>query len=179
MTHSLIKHLRRGVFGLAVLGLVACEDQGVTPLASEADSPTVVFDGGRHLLGFLEEEEDDAAEVELVKLARGATLTLDDVDLLVRPGSISPDIEITIEPLDEEIVGFKFGPNGLLFDPAATLIISADKANLRGIDPSRLAIAGASDDVDDWEVIGGVYDPLTNSVVVPILHFSRYAMCIR
>ncbi|MBW3660125.1 MAG: hypothetical protein KY397_00635 [Gemmatimonadetes bacterium] len=184
MTRSLIKPFRRAILALAVLGLVACEDQGFTPAAPEADPPTVTFNGVQLVTVRPEARglflADDEVEVDLVDVSEGATLTAEDAQLIVQPNSIPEATTIRMEVEDEDdILGFEFGPNGLVFDPAATLIISADKADLDDIDPTRLAIAGASDDVDDWQVIGGIYDPLTNSVTVPILHFSRYALCVR
>lgn len=92
---------------------------------------------------------------------------------------MSSDATIVMQAQNNGFVAFKFGPSGLSFSPAATLVISADQANLSGIDPSDLAIAGASDDGDDWQVIGGTYDPATNTVIAPIDHFSRYALCVR
>jgi hypothetical protein len=46
------------------------------------------------------------------------------------------------------------------------------------VDPRRIKIAVASDDKDDWRVVGGIYNPLTRTVVAPVLHFSRYALCV-
>jgi hypothetical protein len=83
-----------------------------------------------------------------------------------------------MEPLNNGYVEFKFGPNGLTFSTPATLMINAAKANIGATDKASLRIAGASDSGDDWQVIGGIYDPVTDTVTAPISHFSRYALCL-
>ncbi len=109
----------------------------------------------------------------------GAILKTNAVRLAIKPLSMSYSATITIEPMNDGSVSFRFGPSGLRFNPAARLTISADKANLDGIDPRGLKIAGASDSADDWQIIEeSLYDPLTNTVTGPVGHFSRYALCV-
>lgn len=178
--------LRRAILGLTVAGLgalAACQGSDA-PVAPDLDapSPTVTVHGVRLVTvqpgqGAL--FTAGATTAERVSAKDGATLTSDDASLAVTAGSIPDDTTITMKPENDGFVSFRFGPSGLQFDPAAVLTISAAKANLDGLDPSRLAIAGAGDDADDWQVIGGTYDPITDTVTVPILHFSRYALCVR
>ncbi|MBW3660122.1 MAG: hypothetical protein KY397_00620 [Gemmatimonadetes bacterium] len=183
MIHFL-KPFTRAVLGLAILGLAACEttDVPVTPNPPDA-SPTVQVNGVR-LVTVVPSQRglfvaNNAATAQRVNAQDGATISNKDASLEVVPGSIPDDVTITMKAENDGYVSFKFGPNGLQFDPAAVLTISADKANLDGIDPSQLAIAGAHDDVDDWQVVGGAYDAAANSVSVEIQHFSRYALCVR
>ncbi|MFN2383771.1 MAG: hypothetical protein ABR559_05845, partial [Gemmatimonadota bacterium] len=85
---------------------------------------------------------------------------------------------ITMQAETTGYVSFLFGPSGLQFSPAATLTISAAKANIDALNKGRLKSAGASDTADDWTVVGGAYDPVTDTVVAQISHFSRYALCV-
>ncbi len=114
----------------------------------------------------------------LIEVRRGETLTADDATLSFLEGALSFPTEITQEVDGSRYVSFRFGPSGLAFDPVAILSISIDKADLRGVNPWRLRIAVASDDRDDWRVVGGIYNPLTGTVTAPVLHFSRYALCV-
>lgn len=182
MTHF-FKPLRRALLGLAVLGLAACE-AGDAPVTPDADTqaPTAMVNGvelvtvapGQRVLW-----RANGTTAQRVSARDGATISSDDATLTVIPGSIPDDTTIQMKPSKDGYVSFRFGPNGLQFDPPATLTIRVDKANLDGIDPADLGIAGAHDDVDDWQVLGGVYDPATNTVTVQIHHFSRYALCVR
>ena len=182
---TLLKPLRRALLGLALpaFALVACQT-GETPVVpdSNPDSPTMTVNGVE-LVTVLPGERApflaNGATAERVSAKDGATITNSDATLTVVPGSIPDDTTITMKAENDGYVSFKFGPNGLQFDPSAVLTISADKANLDGIDTDDLAIAGAFDDADDWQVIGGTYDPVTNTVSVEIDHFSRYGLCIR
>lgn len=181
---SVFQPLRRALLALAVLGFAACEstDAPVTP-NPRSDSPTVTVNGVK-LVTVLPDRRgpslaNNGATARRVNAKNGATITNDDASLTVVPGSIPDDTTIVMKAQNDGFVSFRFGPNGLQFDPAATLTISAAKANLDGLDTSQLAIAGAHDDVDDWQVIGGAYDPATNTVSAEIEHFSRYALCIR
>jgi hypothetical protein len=112
-----------------------------------------------------------------VSVLTGATITNDDATLVVPPMSVPNGTTITIATENDGTVTFRFGPNGLQFAVPATLKISTAHADLSGIDPADLRIAGASDDGDDWTVVGGVYDPVTGTVAASISHFSRYALC--
>lgn len=113
-----------------------------------------------------------------MRFLTGGIVTNGDATLIVPPLSVPNGTTISLQSMNNGLVGFKFGPNGLQFGLPAVLKISTAKANLLGIDLSTLRVAGASDNADDWTIIGGVYDPVTGLVVVPITHFSRYAMCV-
>ncbi|MDX1622800.1 MAG: hypothetical protein R3199_02320 [Gemmatimonadota bacterium] len=178
------KPFRRALLAVVVLGLAACEtaDGPLTP-NRDADVPAVTVNGVQ-LVKVKPEARgiflaSNGATAERVSARDGATITNDDAALTIAPGSIPEDTTITMKAEGDGLLAFAFGPNGLQFDPAATLEISADKANLDRIDGSDLAIAGASDDADDWQVIGGTYDSATNTVTVDIRHFSRYSLCLR
>ena len=178
---NLWKPLRRALLPMAVLGFAACQGEQF-PIGPEEAAPSFVEVNGVKLVTIQPGRNlvpADGESVARVQKNQGATLTSGDATLTVLPGSMKSTATIWMQPDDASgYVQFIFGPSGTTFSPAATLTISAVKAN---IDPSLiplLKIAGASDSADDWVIVGGVYDPATNTVVAPISHFSRYALCV-
>jgi hypothetical protein len=178
---NLWKPLRRALLPMAVLGFAACQGE-VGPVNPEAVTPSFVEVNGVKLVTVRPGRSlapADGASTQRVQKNDGATLSTGDAVLTIVPGSMSRTATVTMEPQnDSGYVQFLFGPSGLGFSPAATLRISAAKANIDPSQLSRLRIAGASDGADDWQIVGGVYDPVTNTVTAPILHFSRYALCV-
>ena len=97
------------------------------------------------------------------------------------PGAFAGHVPEWIAPGSLDVTAYQqagASPDPALDWPVAILSISIDKADLRGVNPWRLRIAVASDDRDDWRVVGGIYNPLTGTVTAPVLHFSRYALCV-
>lgn len=157
--------------GLLLFALTACQSDPLTgPDMDATSAPQALL--GLPWLG------DASQEPTLIRVRQGRTLTPDDATLSFLKNALSFPTGITKEVDGDGYVAFRFGPSGLTFQPAAVLAISIDKADLHGIDPRRLKIAVASDDRDDWEVVGGIYIPLARIVVAPVLHFSRYALCV-
>lgn len=148
----------------------AIEPQALDEASPQGDEPAFLLGG---LLG----AGGGTGKVELVPVRTGATLTPDDAVLSVFNEALSG--LITKEVDGNKYVSFKFGPSGLVFQRPALLTISVSKADLKGINPRDLRIAVASDGEDDWTIVGGLYNPLTRTVTVPVLHFSRYALCTR
>jgi len=176
---NLWKPLRRALLPMAVLGFAACQgEQGPVNLAEQAPSfvevngvKLVTVQPGRRL--------SPAGDAARVQKQDGVTLTTGDASLTIVPGSMSKTAVVTMEPQNASgYVQFLFGPSGLSFNPTATLRISAAKANIDPSQRSELKIAGASDGADDWTVVGGTYDPETDTVTAQISHFSRYALCV-
>ena len=170
-----------GALLVAATALAACE-AGVTPTATESPAiraATVTINGvrllerlpGRHL-------EAASSALATVTPGSGGTVALADGSLSVPAGAVGETVTITMEA-DPELHAYAFGPSGLEFRSPATLTISVDEATLRdaGIDPDRLAVAGASDDEDDWTAIGGSYDD--GAVTASLHHFSRYGLILR
>lgn len=177
---TLWKPLRRVLIPMAALGLAAC--QGEPGPASVDDwAPSFVEVNGVKLVTVQPGRGLTLADgiLERVQRNEGVTLTTVDATLVIQPGSMSRTATVTMTPQnDSGFVQFLFGPSGLTFNPAATLRISASKANIDPLLKGRLRIAGASDTADDWVVVGGTYDPATDTVTAPISHFSRYALCV-
>ncbi|HEY7862458.1 MAG TPA: hypothetical protein VIE39_02285 [Thermoanaerobaculia bacterium] len=164
--------------GLLVCLLAACQSELPTSPTDDSQSISATASGEPDfLLGGLLGGRG-GAKPTLIKVRRGETLTADDAKLSFLESALSFPTQITQEVDGNRYVSFRFGPNGLAFDPVAILSISVDKADLRGVNPWKLRIAVASDDRDDWRVVGGIYNPLTRTVVAPVLHFSRYALCV-
>lgn len=164
--------------GLLVCLLAACQSQLPTSPNEDTQSiaPTAAGEPD-YLLGALLGGTGGSSPT-LIKVRRGEELSADDATLSFLERALSFPTEITQEVDGKRFVSFRFGPSGLAFDPVAILSISIDKADLRGVNPWRLRIAVASDDRDDWRVVGGIYNPLTGTVTAPVLHFSRYALCV-
>lgn len=165
--------------GIGLLALVACQADVPTQVDTDRE-PSIEAAGPMEGVSGLKGPSSGSGHEEwmLVKVRGGAEPTVADAVLSIVPGSIPVGTKITITPQRTGYMSFVFGPSGLTFDRPAVLTISTVKADLRGIDPSRLRIAGASNQTDDWQVVGGIYDPLTRTVVAPISHFSRYALCV-
>ena len=163
--------------GLLVCLLAACQSE--LPTSPSDDSQSIAATGGEpdFLLGGLLGGRRGSSPT-LIQVRRGETLAADDAQLSFLESALSFPTKVTQEVDGGRFVSFRFGPSGLAFDPVAILSISVDKADLRGVDPWRLRIAVASDDEDDWRVVGGIYNPLTRTVIAPVLHFSRYALCV-
>ena len=164
--------------GLLVCLLAACQAQLPTSPSDDTQSIGATAAGEPDfLLGGLLGGPGGSAPT-LIKVRRGESLTPDDATLSFLESALSFPTAITKQVDGNRYVSFKFGRSGLAFDPFAILMIDIDKADLRGVNPWRLRIAVASDNRDDWRVVGGIYNPLTGTVVAPVLHFSRYALCV-
>ncbi|MBW3660121.1 MAG: hypothetical protein KY397_00615 [Gemmatimonadetes bacterium] len=172
--------LRSIIHGATALALAlvftACEsDPGPTGVPQPA--PRTVTVNGVDLLvvpGGLK----IASQTVVQKIGpHGGSISVDGGRLDVPSGALVQEVSISMKGRETDQFRYKFGPSGLTFDTAATLTIQVDPEAL-GVDPARLAIAGASDEGNDWTVIGGAYDESLGAVVVPIEHFSLYAICL-
>lgn len=179
------KHLRKALLLLAVLGLSSCQDHQSVPTAPDSRMATVsglqlprlITINGVRLLTLAPGNTLNPTLVSKSVGRLGGVVTNGDATLIVPPLSVPNGTTISLRSVNNGTVMFRFAPNGLQFRLPALLKISTAKANLLGLDLHRLRIAGASDNADDWTIIGGVYDPLTGLVVAPVSHFSRYALC--
>lgn len=178
---NLWKPLRRALLPMAAFGLFACQS-GQDPVGPQGQSPSFTEINGVKLVAVQPGRSlalADGAAAQRVQKNQGATLTTGDASLTVLPGSMKSTATIWMQPDNASgYVQFIFGPSGTTFSPAATLRISAAKANIDSSQKNRLRIAGASDSADDWVVVGGTYDPATDTVTANISHFSRYALCV-
>jgi hypothetical protein len=178
------KPFRRAFLAAGVLALFACQDEPSPLGPNEERAPSFVEVNGVKLVTIAPGRGLEPAGAEQVATRiennAGATLTTSDARLVITPGSMSQaDVEVRMETeFASGFVQFKFGPSGLQFAPAATLTVSAAKANTSGINLNSLRIAGASDNANDWQLVGGVYDPIAGTVTARVSHFSRYALCV-
>lgn len=162
------------VVSLLTVGVVGCQSENPTSTDVDLSESEVPVAGSLLSSGNVAPH----GGVTLIRVREGELLTAGDATLSFLESALSFSAEVTKEIDRQGYVSFKFGPSGLGFSPAAVLAISIDKADLTGVDLDKLRIAAASDDLDDWRVVGGIYDPVTRTVIAPVTHFSRYALCV-
>jgi Tol biopolymer transport system component len=128
----------------------------------------------------------------------GGTLALENVTLEVPPGALPSASTITVRPVElDELAGgttagaasspapvqiggvlgvdgtaFEFGPDGLVFDPPATIIIEYDEAAVvaAGLQEEQLAVFL----LDGPMALASVVDADANTVTAAVAHFSTY-----
>jgi hypothetical protein len=115
---------------------------------------------------------------EWISRSNGGKLQISGADFQISKYSILKSSQIVMErsPDTFGVWTIHFDPSGLTFAPPARLTI--DVEDISGIDPARLKIAGASSGLEDWQVLGGTYDPDDETVSIDVYHFSRYALCV-
>jgi hypothetical protein len=164
------------------LGLAACgQDSG--PLAptgqGTAVNPATVTINGVQLLkapAGLRLSSSVTKEID----EDGGTLTVDGAWLTVPAGALDDDEDISMANASD-LWAFDFGPDGLTFDSSATLTVKITISQLVeiGVDPYDLKIAYATNGMsNDWQILGGSYDPNAEEISLPIDHFSRYSLCV-
>ena len=169
-----------GSFGvlIAAIVLAACHDAGPTDVPS-ADRPrsSVTRLNGVSLVNTSSAERLRPASLGIALIGpEGGSIEVDGARFTVPPGALSQPVWISMYGKLNDQYRFRFGPNGLRFAVPATLTIAVQPRAI-GIETARLAVAMASDFQDDWRVIGGSYDPATESVSVAVHHFTQYALC--
>lgn len=169
------------VTALAVLSLTACGDE-TGPTNPTETFPKFVTVNSVKLLTFkngMELRVANDLEAKWIEAEVGGTLSTDDASLTILPNSIPEDLWISMAQAADGTVSFLYGPNGLQFSRPAILEINAASAELTGVDLSKLRIAVAQDDVDDWAIVDeAVYDPAQGVIRAELNHFSRYALCM-
>ena len=171
-------HLRTLLLGLFGLALAACQDNpGPTAEAGGARYQTTTIDGVALLNTLPGQRLAPAGIVTQVIGPEGGFIEVDGGRLDIPAGALAAPMLITEIGKEAPHYRYKFGPNGLQFAAPAMLTIQVDPAAL-GIDPSQVRVAGSDDLGLEWTVLGGTYDPALGAVVVPIEHFSQYALCI-
>ncbi len=169
-----------GVLVAAVaFSLTACES-GSGPVAFEEidNSPTVTINGvqllkapaGLRLAGSVSAQMDQS----------GGTVSIDGAWLTVPSGALSSSTTITMAN-GGDLWAYDFGPDGLTFNSSATLTVKITQAELTqlGVDPNALAVAYATNGgSNNWQILGGSYDPVKEEIDLPVDHFSVYALCV-
>ena len=115
---------------------------------------------------------------EWISRSNGAKLQISGAEFQVSRYSINKSSQVFMERSADTfgVWTIRFDPSGLTFAPPARLTI--DVEDISGVDPARLKIAGASSLLEDWQVLGGTYDPDDGTVSIDVYHFSRYALCV-
>ncbi len=165
-----------------VLGVVACgQDEG--PFSPSGQDPglneaTVTINGVKLLKapGGLRLASSASAKMDQA----GGTISIGDAWLTVPTGALSSGTTITMAHASD-LWAYDFGPDGLQFNTSATLTVKITLTQLVeiGVDPYDLRIAYATNGfTNDWQILGGSYDPIAQEISLPVDHFSRYSLCI-
>jgi len=169
------------VIGIA-LGVTACgQDEGpFSPAGQETalSEATVTINGVQLLKA--------PAGLQLARLSTkemgqsGGSIKVEGARLIVPSGALSTTTTITMANATD-LWAYDFGPDGLIFDSSATLTIriTVDQLIEIGADPNDLRIAYATNGYsNDWQILGGSYDPVAEAISLPVDHFSRYSLCV-
>lgn len=167
---------------VVALGLAACgQDSG--PLAptghGTAPNPATVTINGVQLLKAPAGLRLSGSATKTIG-ENGGEIEIDGAELDVPSGALDDDVQITMAHA-QDLWAWDFGPDGLQFNSPAELEIDITIAQLVeiGVDPAELKIAVATNGYsNDWQILGGEYDPEDEEIELPIEHFSRYALCV-
>jgi hypothetical protein len=105
------------------------------------------------------------------------------------PGSVESGTTVTLSVFAEEALptppagrrtashGIDLQPSGVTFDPPAQITIPYDAAALDGEDPATLGVWVYQG--GEWQLLGGVVDPVAHTVTISVSHFTLYAVMMR
>lgn len=171
-------NLRTMVLGLVALGFVACQGSpGPTAVPEGAGYETTTINGVQLLHTPPGQRLMTSAYAYAIIGPEGGTIEKDGGRLTIPAGALAAPVLIAEQGREAPHYQYRFGPSGLQFATPATLSIKINPAEF-GIDPSLVKVAGSDDLGLWWTVLGGTYDPVTQTLNVPIHHFSQYALCI-
>lgn len=163
------------------LGLAACgQDSGPLAPTGHGTTPnpaTVTINGVQLLKAPVGLRLARSTTVQMDK--SGGSIKVDGARLIVPSGALNGSTTITMANASD-VWAYDFGPDGLQFNTSTKLMIRITQAELQqlGIDTDTLAIAYASGSSDNWQILGGTYDPVREVITLSIDHFSRYALCV-
>lgn len=168
-------NLRTMFLGLVGLGFIACQgNPGPTAVSEGARYETTTINGVQLLNTLPGQRLMTAGFAEAVIGPEGGSIEKDGGRLTIPAGALAAPVLIVEHGKEAPHYRYKFAPSGLQFATPAMLSIQLDE----GVDPSHVKIAGSDDLGLEWTVLGGTYDAATNTITVPIEHFSQYALCI-
>jgi hypothetical protein len=110
----------------------------------------------------------------------GGTVTGGKVKLTIPPHALRTSVSILIVPLEAWPAGalgpvYQILPNGLQFDPPASLIYTFDAADIGSVPADQLRLATAVG--PKWTALdGAAVDAQKNTVTAPLAHFSTYGL---
>lgn len=139
-----------------------------------------------------QQEVAAASASEMVSAAAGGAIKAQDGTSVVLPpnviqsGTLNIKVGIgqvgqvpeadTITMFEPVLTQREFTANVSNFDAPVTISIPYKGVDLQGIDPSLLAIFWWNPDRQTWIKVGGIVDPVTQTISVPVYHFSTYAV---
>jgi hypothetical protein len=72
--------------------------------------------------------------------------------------------------------GSEFSPHGLQFNSPVLLRLSYKDADLAGVNELGLKIYYFNDNLNEWEALPSIVNPVQKEVIAWLEHFSRYAL---
>lgn len=94
--------------------------------------------------------------------------------------SVTPITNPPPAPQNSSIIGmtYNFEPSGVTFDSPITLTFRYSDSDIpNGVDESNLIVACYDESAGKWVSLEGcIVDSVTNTITVPVSHFSRYAI---
>lgn len=178
------KRTHRGRFvgflvAAVAFSLTACESRNGSLVFEDFDnSPTVTINGVQLLKAPAGLRLASSASVQMDQ--SGGTIRVDGAWLAIPSGALSGNTTITMAN-GSDLWAYDLGPHGLTFNSSATLTVKITQAELTqlGVDPSALAVAYATNgNSNNWQILGGSYDPVEEEIDLPVDHFSVYALCV-
>ncbi|KPK50304.1 MAG: hypothetical protein AMS22_12345 [Thiotrichales bacterium SG8_50] len=110
---------------------------------------------------------------KMISAEDGGVITNGRVTLEFPPFALSEDTEITIDMLDDEILGVELGPHGIQFNKP--VIMTTD---LRGTSAENMTDVNTlwyNEQEQWWETVEEIEFSDPNVVGATLLHFSKYA----
>lgn len=126
------------------------------------------------------------------KAQGGAVRTQDGTSVVLPKNAVNTDTDLTIGvaigrignvPQETSVTMFdpvltqrEFTASVTQFQAPVTVTLPYKGVNLQGIKPSQLAVFWWNPQRSQWVKVGGVVDTVTQTVSVPVFHFSTYAV---
>jgi len=114
--------------------------------------------------------------VKLIRAEEGGKVCLDRHTVIIPPGALKYDTEISISEPDPEYVLADFGPDGLRFSKPVQLTMRYGNLDLHEVSEDDLTIYWYNPRNKRWIDLNGQVDKNGQSVRVWTDHFSRYAL---
>lgn len=139
--------------------------------------------GGKGWSMYLSYELADCGESVVVEVGPdGGEVPFPGGNLSVDDGALSETVEIVVTPVPDEDLppsvlpgtAFDFGPDGLVFDPPAMLLLNYDDTGLTL--PQEEGLAIYSLEGNTLTALPSVVDVVANTISAAVSHFSVYAI---
>ena len=159
-----------------ILSVFGCHDGDVLspkPFAEQGiENPTFVrvLPGEKNVLHPSLAESNSAT----ISASQGGSVTCGLVTLVIPPGALSEDTEITIEIENPAILVADFGPDGLEFNTAVVMRWDLTGTSAEGEAQSTESLY-FNETTQLWEEVNMLSPPDANTTETEIEHFSKYS----